>query len=249
MNPLTRLAAVAVAIVVPTAVGHWALSLAVLLTVAAATVAEGMAQRVWPECGLVLLPLAASLFLTHGLFFVEGRTVLWSLGPARLTVEGLSFAGAMVLRAAVFVAVLLAFSCGTRPADIMAVFARYRLPAELGFVLCSTLTIAPDIRRRAQAIREAQQLRGLRGGRSLPARLRSVRVLAVPLLLSLMHDAEQRATALEARGFGAGNLRTSLREVPDSKLQSAFRWMVLAGLAVFLVIWFGPAGGGNAPSA
>lgn len=234
---------------VPTAVGHWALSLAVLLAVAAVTFANGTAHRVWPACGLVLLPLAASLFLTHGLFFPEGHGVLWSIGPARLTVEGLSFARATILRAAVFAAVLLAFSFNTRPADIMAVFARYRLPAQLGFVLCSTLAIAPDISRRVQRIREAQQLRGFRGGRSLPARLHSLRVLAVPLLLSLMHDAGQRTIALETRGFGAGNQRTSFREVPDSKKQAAFRWMVLAGLPVFLAIWFGPAGGSNASGA
>lgn len=240
---------VVAAIVVPTAVGHWALSLAVLLAVAAVTVVTGTARRVWPACGLVLLPLAASLFLTHGFFFPEGHTVLWSLGPARVTVEGLGFSGAMILRAAVFVTVALAFSFSIRPADVMAVFARYRMPAQLGFVLCSTLTIAPDISRRVQRIREAQQLRGFSNGRSVPARLRSIRVLAAPLLLSLMHDAGQRAASLETRGFGAGNQRTSLREVPDSKLQAAFRWTVSAGLLVFLMIWFGPAGGGNAAAA
>jgi energy-coupling factor transport system permease protein len=246
ISPLTRLIAVAAAIVVTTAVGQWALSLAVLLAAAVATAAAGTARRVWSAAALILLPLAASLLLTHGLFFPEGHTVLWAWGPARLTVEGLAFAGAMLLRGAVLVVLLLALSFSVRPADVMALSAKYRVPAQLAFVLCSTLTIAPDISRRAQRIREAQQLRGLHAGSSLPARAASFRVLAVPLLLSMMNDAGQRAAALEMRGFGGTAARTSLREVPDSRLQAVFRWTVAAGLPVFLFLWFGPGGGGSA---
>lgn len=232
--------------VLTTAVGSWGFSLSVLVAAAVTTAAAGTARKVWPAAALLLLPLAASLLLTHGLFYPEGRTVLWTRGPARLTVEGLGLAGALVLRAAVLVVLLLSVSFSTRPADVMALCSKYRIPAQLGFVLSSTLAIAPAIRERAQRIREAQQLRGLATGRSLPARLASFRMLAVPLLLSLMHDADQRAAALETRGFGNSTPRTSLHEVPDSQLQSAFRWVVLAGLLVFLVLWFGPEGGGNA---
>lgn len=232
---------------VTTAVGHWALSLTVLLAALAVTAVAGTARLVWPAAAVVLLPLGASLLLTHGLFLPEGHTVLWTWGPARLTAEGLGLAGALLLRAAVLVVLLLALSFSIRPADLMALSAKYRVPAQLGFVLCSTLTIAPDIARRVQRIREAQQLRGLHTGASPAGRLASFRVLAVPLLLSLLHDAGQRATALETRGFGGTTARTTLREVPDSRLQSAFRWAVLAGLVVFLLLWFGPGGGGSAP--
>lgn len=234
------------AVVVTTAVGEWAVSLSVLLAAAVGTAFAGTAHRVWPAAGVILLPLAASLLLTHGLFFPEGNTVLWTWGPARLTAEGLALAGSLVLRAAVLVVLLLALSFSIRPADIMALCSNYRVPAQLGFVICSTLTIAPAIMQRARRIREAQQLRGLSTGTSFPARLASFRVLAVPLLLSLIHEAGERAAALDTRGFGGATARSSLREVPDSKRQAILRWAVLAVMVIFLILWFGPEGGGRA---
>ncbi|WP_267278661.1 energy-coupling factor transporter transmembrane component T family protein [Arthrobacter sp. CDRTa11] len=247
ISPLTQLTAVVTAVVVTTAVGQWVVSLSVLAAAAAITAIAGTARAVGAAAGLVLLPLAASLLLTHGLFFPEGNTVLWTFGPARLTAEGLGVAGSLALRAAVLVVLLLTLSFSIQPADIMALCAKHGVPAQLGFVLCSTLTIAPQIKRRVQRIREAQQLRGLYSGNSLPARLASFRVLALPLLLSLLHDAGQRAAALETRGFGGTAARTSLRAVPDSRFQSVLRWSLLAGTAVFLVLWFGPGGGSGAP--
>lgn len=247
INPLTSAAVAVTAVVISTAVGYWALSLGLLLAAGLVTVLAGTARRVWPASALILLPLAASLLLTHGFFFPEGSTELWSWGPARLTVEGLTLAGNLIGRAAVLVVILLTLSFSIRPADIMALCSRYRIPAQLGFVLSSTLTIAPGIVKRVQRIREAQQLRGLSTGTSFPARLASFRLLAVPLLLSLLHDAGERSAALEARGFGGPTARSSLRTVPDSALQFVVRWAVLGGLAVFLFLWFSPGGGGNAP--
>ncbi|WP_442959658.1 MULTISPECIES: energy-coupling factor transporter transmembrane component T family protein [unclassified Pseudarthrobacter] len=247
LNPLTHLTAVVAAVVVTTAVGQWLFSLSVLLVAAAGTVVAGTWRRVLPAAGMILLPLAASLLLTHGLFHPEGRTILWVWGPARLSAEGLALAATLILRGAVLVVLFLGLSFSVRPADIMALCNSYRVPAQVGFVLCSTLTIAPAVGERVRRIREAQQLRGVSKGTTLPARLASFRILAVPLLLSLMHEAGQRAAALETRGFGGTGRRTSLMEVPDSRLQAAFRWVVGLGLLVFLVLWFGPGGGGSAP--
>ncbi len=240
LNPLTLLSAAVVIAVTTTAINSWAVSAAVLVLLAALLALGGLGRKVLPAAAVIMVPFGLSLLLTHGLFFHEGRTVLWTAGPARVTAEGLGFAADMGLRTAVFVVVFLAFSFSVQPADLMALLTRYRVPPQLGFVLCSTLSIAPAVGGRARRIAQAQQSRGLVTGSGVRGRLRAVRQQAVPLVLALLHEAGSRADSLEARGFGGRGPRTSYREVSDTPAQRIFRWLALAALAVFLVLWFGP---------
>ncbi|MCY0904317.1 energy-coupling factor transporter transmembrane component T [Arthrobacter sp. H14-L1] len=240
LNPLTLLSAAVVIAVTTTAINSWAVSAAVLLLLAALLSLNGLGRKVLPAAAVIMVPFWLSLLLTHGLFFHEGRTILWTAGPVRVTAEGLEFAAGMGLRTAVFVVVFLAFSFSVRPADLMALLSKYRLPPQLGFVLCSTLTIAPAVSGRARRIAQAQQSRGLVTGPGAGGRLRAVRQQAVPLVMALLHEAGSRADSLEARGFGGRGPRTSYREVPDSPAQRIFRWLAVAALAVFLALWFGP---------
>ncbi len=60
------------------------------------------------------------------------------------------------------------------------------------------------------------------GGGLLP-RLAAARLQMVPLVLSLIQEAGDRAQALDSRGFNGAAARTSYREVPDTAAQRAFR--------------------------
>lgn len=239
LSPLTILSAAVFIAVTTTAINSAVVSAGVLLGLAILLTATGLGWKVLPAAAAIMVPFGLSLLLTHGLFFPEGQTVLWTAGPARVTVEGLTFAAAMGLRTAVFVVVFLAFSFSVQPADLMALLTKYRTPPQLGFVLCSALNIAPIIAARARRIAQAQQARGLVTGGGVRGRLAAVRQQAVPLVLALMHESGSRAESLEARGFGGRGRRTSYREVPDSPAQRAFRWLALAALLVFLLFRFG----------
>ncbi|WP_434619422.1 energy-coupling factor transporter transmembrane component T family protein [Arthrobacter sp. A5] len=245
LSPLTQLTAAAVIAITTTAVNSWTVSAAVLLVLAVLPAVlpqlHGLGRRVLPAAAVIMIPFWLSLLLTHGLFFHEGRTVLWEWGPARMTSEGLLFAADVGLRTAVAVVVFLAFSFSVCPADLMALLTRYRVPPQLGFVLCSTLTIAPSVMSRAHRIGQAQEARGLVAGAGLGGRIRAVRQQAVPLVLALLHESGSRAHALEARGFGGRGVRTSYREVPDSGAQRVFRWAALVSMLLFLLLWYVPA--------
>jgi energy-coupling factor transport system permease protein len=112
------------------------------------------------------------------------------------------------------------------------------VPPQFGYVLASTLTLAPAISGRLTRIRHAQESRGLvvRGG-PLP-RLAAARLQMVPLVLSLIQEAGDRAQALDSRGFNGPMARTSYREVPDTAAQRTFRAvaLLLAAAAVALRI-------------
>ncbi|CAN7320205.1 energy-coupling factor transporter transmembrane component T [Arthrobacter sp. LjRoot14] len=234
LNPLTALAAAVAAAAITTAVSHWAVSLAVALGCAVPAVRAGVARRMAPAAAVILVPFWLSLLVMHGLFFPEGKTVLAEWGAARVTAEGLGFALDMGTRTAAYVTVFLLFSFTVRVADLVAVMSARRVPPQLGFVLASTLTLAPAITGRLGRIRQAQESRGLVLGGGPLSRLAAARLQMLPLVLSLVQDAGERAQALDSRGFSGTRARTSYREVPDTAAQRGFRAVVLL-LALILV--------------
>ena len=198
---------------------------------AVAAARAGTARRVAAAGAAVVVPFALWAFAIHGLFFSEGRTVVAGLGPARVTVEGLAYAGAFVLRTAALAAVLLAFSLWADVGLLRAALVRRGVPAQLGYVLAASLGLAATATDRLRRIREAQEARGLVVGRSPVQRFVAARLQAVPLVLALVDEAGERATALEARGQSLPGRRTAYRAEPDSPAQRALRWALAAASA------------------
>ncbi len=235
LNPLTWLAAAGSTAAITTAAASWQLSLAVVAACLGLSLAGGTARRVLPAAAAVLVPFGLSLLVLHGLFFPEGRTVLAEWGPARVTAEGLDFAGQRILQLSAVVMALLLFSFSVSVPELVAALSARGLQGRFAFVLASTLTLLPAIADRARRIRQAQESRGLVVTRSLVSRVAAFRLQAVPLVLSLIEDAGTRAAALEARGLSSPGPRTSYREVPDSSLQRAAR-VILVLMALAAVV-------------
>lgn len=202
-------------------------------------VRAGVAGRMAPAAAVILAPFWLSLLMLHGLFFPEGRTVLAEWGAVRVTTEGLGFALDMGARTAAYVVVFLLFSFTVRVPDLVAVMSARQVPPQFGYVLASTLTLAPAITGRLARIRQAQESRGLVVRRGPLPRLAAARLQMVPLVLSLIQEAGDRAQALDSRGFNGAKARTSYREVPDTAAQRALRTvaLLLAVAAVALRIF------------
>lgn len=103
----------------------------------------------------------------------------------------------------------------------------WRLSA--AYLFAATLSAVPVLRARAQRIVEAQRCRGLAVRGSLARRFTALRALALPLVLSALHEVDERALALETRGMTAGARRTPLAPPADSAAEAALRWALLAG--------------------
>ncbi|BCW66685.1 hypothetical protein NicSoilB4_14480 [Arthrobacter sp. NicSoilB4] len=235
LHPLTSLTAAGCTAVITTAAGLWPLSLAVALAAAVLARRAGVGRRVLAVAAAVLLPLGLSLLMLHGLFFPEGRTVLAAWGPARVTAEGLGFALDAGTRTGACVLVLLLFTFTVSAPDLVAALAAKGLAPQVGFVLASALTLLPAMAGRLEAIRAAQEARGLVVG-GVVSRFAAVRVQMVPLVLGLIEDSGNRAQALDARGFGSPGPRTAYRELADPPVQRRLRaaLLLLAAAAVAL---------------
>ena len=108
--------------------------------------------------------------------------------------------------------------------------------ASVAFLFSATLSAVPALRERAHRIVDAQRCRGLptRGGPL--TRIAALRALALPLVLSALHEVDERALALETRGFSGSVRRTSLAPPPDPAMERVFRWGLLLG-CLGLLVW------------
>ncbi len=186
---------------------------ALMTTLAAAALAAAAGpRRVLLPALLTAAPFWLFLFILHG---VAGMLVF----GVRLTTMIASFVW--------LVAVL-------PPARLVEALVAAGWSAPTAYLFAATLSAVPVLRQRARRIVDAQRCRGLSPRGAPLARLRALRALALPLVLSALHEVDERALALETRGLGAGHRRTPLAPPADSALQRGTRWvLVLAcGLAL-----------------
>jgi energy-coupling factor transport system permease protein len=121
------------------------------------------------------------------------------------------------------------------PARLVEALVAAGYSVHFAYLFAATLSAVPVLRARAQRIVDAQRCRGLatRGGPL--TRLRALRALALPLVLSALHEVDERALALETRGLTAGARRTPLAPPADSRWERVARWTSVATCVVAIV--------------
>ena len=186
----------------------------------------------------VLTPFVISLSLIQG-FFTGGETVLFSLGRFAFTLEGWLAGLTVAARILVALGGALLLTLTTRPDALMQALTQRGLPNSLAYIVLSSIQIFPRFQDRAQLILQAQQARGLETGGNLVRRLKLLVPLSGPLILSSIVDVEERAMALEARGFSRPGRKTSLLVLRDSQAQRLLRFvLLLLGLGLItLRVW------------
>jgi energy-coupling factor transport system permease protein len=131
--------------------------------------------------------------------------------------------------------VFFVFFASTEPEDLGNSLVQAGLPFAVAFVMTAALQFVPVVSRKAKAVIEAQQARGIvlkPGWRAL----RNYPALLVPLLIQSFQTAESLAEAMEARGFGRSG--RSFRKVYR---MGVFDWLTVAGgwgLATVLILYW-----------
>lgn len=198
----------------------------------------GIFGRVWKFLWYTLLPIALFMIPIHGLLYPGNSTVLISYHGISLYLEGLLFAGTVLLQLTTILTVSLIFVFTTDPADLITSLIQAGLPSSLAYVCGSPLLMLPAMRTRVKTIQDAQRARGLDSDGGILKRVRSIAPLISPLILGAFSEIEQRAVALELRGFSAKGPRTSMRVVADSPGLRVVRQLMLLACVLLLLYKF-----------
>ncbi|MBI3152108.1 MAG: energy-coupling factor transporter transmembrane protein EcfT [Chloroflexi bacterium] len=229
LNPLTKLALVLALVVVAfTAPWYWTPHILLLLAI----IPLSMLGRVFPEffktATRLILPAATFLFLMQAFFQPIGEDVIFKFYFLDITQESLMFAFRNAMRVFVMVSTFTLFLLTTHPSELMSDLTRRGLPGQFAYVIISTLQILPQMQAKAQTIIAAQRSRGLDTESTFLKRAGSVLPLVGPLVFGSLVEVEERAIAIEARGFTSKHAKTSLHEIPDLASDKFIRWVLLA---------------------
>jgi len=236
-NPLTPLAA-ALALVVVAFAGPQPWSPAIVLVIAiAVAIASGVGPRVIALTALVAMPTFALLVLLDAAFPESTAThSRWIPNSASIMV-----ALAISLRLGAAIAALGVVVAGVPPRRLTRALAARGMPAWAAYLVIASLEAVPDARRRADEVLDAQRCRGVAVGKGtgVRGRLRALPALAGPLIVSLVTESEERALALDARGFEPRAHRTALAPIADPAGERWVRraiWLALAAVVAWRLL-------------
>ena len=240
LNPLTKATLATVTAIAAVVLGGL-LGPAVLVVVAVIgpALVAGVIGQLARLALLLSLPLAVSALLVNVFFFPGGTTVLFQVGPITATAEGLAFAVEILARILAISGAVTLFYLTTRPSDLVIDLERRGVGPRVGFVANASVQTVPAMVERAGQITAAQRARGLDTEGSIWRRVRGILPIVGPVILGSIAEIEERAMALEARGFGRPGRRTLLWAPADSRMQAAARWALLAGLAGLVIARIG----------
>jgi len=235
VNPATKLAIAALEIVAAFLIPGWLGPGAVLVVLLAA----GLASRTLRSLaiiGLAASPLVISIMLVN-LFLLPGATdPILRFGPLAPTWSGLSFGLITTARLLAFSSAVALVYLTTPIDDLLADLSRRGIGRRGVFVVGAAVQMIPRTVARAAEIVDAQRARGLDTEGRIWRRARGIVPLAAPVVFGALTEVEERALALEARGFSAPGRQTSLRMPVDGPVDRALRWLALIGIVAVAVL-------------
>jgi energy-coupling factor transporter transmembrane protein EcfT len=184
--------------------------------------------------GIISLPFIISVVLIQSLFWGKGTPIFefWIISPKW---EGVMFALVSVGRIILVMAGFILFAMSTRPDMLMISLKQVGAPSSLAYIIVTTLQIVPSFQRKAFTILDAQRSRGLETEGNLVVRSRALVPIILPLVLGSLIEVEERAIAIEARGFNSGKEETSVIEIPDTKPQVILRRLFVIMMSLSII--------------
>src|SRR5215204_5411486 len=232
LNPFTRLrVAVGLTVIVFLLPNPWGPALITVALLGVAAVA-GFPGRVAKLAAILTLPFLVAVVLVQGIFYPGNETPLLEVGPVTFWEEGVTYGLLVFFRVLVVVCAVSITVFSTYPKTMMVAFIDKGLSPKLAYVFMASLQFIPDMQRRARAIIEAQQARGLDLEANIWSRFQALLAMMIPLLTGALISVETRSLALEARG----GVRSHLIEVPDSATDRVIRWS-MAAIVVLVAVW------------
>ena len=170
-----------------------------------------------------LKPVIMILIFTFvlNIFFIQG-TVLFNIGPVKVTREGLYTAAFMTIRLILLIISSSMLTLTTKPLELTDAIEKLLMPLNvIGFsahdaamMMSIALRFIPTLLEETDKIMKAQQARGadFETG-NLIARAKSLMPIIVPLFVSAFRIAQDLAMAMEARCYRGGKGRTRMNEM------------------------------------
>lgn len=229
LNPLTKVVlALSLVLIVFLSPWYWTPPATFLIVILSLSLIANVAREYLSFFFKVILPTIAILFIMQALFLPGESRILFKLFGLEITELSARLAFRNATRIAVMISSFTILLLTTHPSELMSDLTRRGLPGQFAYVVIASLQIIPQMQAKAQTIIAAQRSRGLDTQSSFLRRVRGIVPLVAPLVFGSLVEVEERAIAIEARGFTSTRPKTSLREIPDTGTDKIIRWILIA---------------------
>ncbi|HEY8462926.1 MAG TPA: energy-coupling factor transporter transmembrane component T [Bacillota bacterium] len=177
----------------------------------------------------------ASVMIIQGLYMAENKTPVMVAGPLVFYSEGITYALRLCLRVLNLLGAFAVLVLTTKPADLIENLINKGLSPQVGYVFASILQIIPQLAVKAGMILDAQRCRGLETEGNLGVRVKAFLPIIGPVVINSLLDTQERAMALEVRGFNRRGPRTYLKEYRPSVYEMTIQWGLILVMAVALI--------------
>jgi energy-coupling factor transport system permease protein len=239
-NPLTKVfLALSVILTAFLSPWYWTPHILFILAIIPLSFTGKVAKEFFTTALRLIVPASGFIFIMQALFQPIGEIIVFQIWVLDVTRESLFFGFQTATRIGLMVSAFTLFLLTTHPSELMSDLTRRGLPGQFAYVIISTLQIIPQMQAKAQTILSAQRSRGLDTESTFLKRVGSLVPLVGPLVFGSLVEVEERAIAIEARGFTSTRIKTSLHEIPDTKKDKAVRrfLIVLVVITLTLKIW------------
>ncbi len=240
LNPLTKfILALSIILISFISPWYWTAHVMLLAIIVPLCFVGKVSKEFFATAIRLIIPASGFIFVMQALFQPVGHTIIFKFWFLDVTQESLAFAFRVATRIAVMISSFTLLLMTTHPSELMSDLTRRGLPGQFAYVIISTLQILPQMQAKAQTIINAQSSRGLDTQSSFVKRAGSLVPLVGPLVFGSLVEVEERAIAIEARGFTSTRKKSSLHEITDTNFDRMLRWiLVLLVLFVFVLkLW------------
>jgi len=228
LNPMTKVV-LALAIVLVAFLSPWFWSPAVIfcITIIPLLQIAKVSREYWNFFSKVVLPTISILFIMQAVFLPGESKIIFQFLGLEITELSIQMAFRNATRIMTMVSSFTLLLLTTHPSELMSDLTRRGLPGQFAYVIISSLQIIPQMQSKAQTIISAQRSRGLDTQSSFLKRVGAIVPLVGPLVFGSLVEVEERAIAIEARGFTSTHAKTSLHDMPDTNSDKFIRWMLV----------------------
>ena len=240
LNPLTKIIlALSIILISFISPWYWTAHILLALVIVPLCFVGKVSREFFTSAVRLIIPAAGFIFIMQAFFQPIGHVIIFKFWFLDVTQESLAYAFRVATRITVMISAFTLLLLTTHPSELMSDLTRRGLPGQFAYVIISTLQILPQMQAKAQTIISAQRSRGLDTESTFLKRAGSLLPLVGPLVFGSLVEVEERAIAIEARGFTSTHAKTSLHDIPDTSFDSFLRWTLIALLiiTVALKIW------------
>ena len=184
--------------------------------------------------------LILAIFVFQPLFYYKHSDIVTFM-HINFKVQGIQYAADLSLLILVFGMGFIFLMQIIDIKDLISALESKGLSKKAAYLLMATFLMIPEMKKKAKVIMEAQQCRGIEMQGNLVTRVKSFVPIIGALILGSISGTEERALALNARGFSAEIKKTSIYVLCDTKADRYVRIfsyvIILFALIGRVVFW------------